>query len=171
VTGIVYDAAPILGFVGKASSEPLPRPAPDEVVIRVGAWSLNDLRTCKTVVRDKLMWRDSWADDLVNIKLTPGIYRVRICIPGSSCSSFDPRRALLFAGEEIAPAALVATVLLCHLKQTGRDLLQGDWVRCAEVLPGKSRMGLRVDEGRVHVDRFWDDQRYDYLWFAACRKC
>ncbi len=167
-----YDAAAILGL-GEASSDPLPDPAPGEVVIRVGAWSLEDLRTCETVVRKNLLWDDAWYDqyDWSSVKLTPGVYRVRMPIPDSNSKNFAEQQKLLLSGEEVTPVALAATVLLCHLKQTGKDLLEDDWTRCAEPLPDGFRVGLLVAGDRVGVSPTWDDDRNGDLWLAsACRK-
>lgn len=166
-----YDAAPILGL-GEASSEPLPDPAPGEVVVRVGAWSLQDLRTCETVVRHNLMLDQDWYNKypFSREKLTPGIYRVRLPIPDSNRKNFAEQGKLLLSGEQVAPAALVAVALLCHLKQAGKDLLQSDWTRCAEAIPDGDRVALSVGGGRVHVDFYWHDRRYDDLWLAGSRK-
>lgn len=166
-----YDAIAILGL-GEASSDPLPDPAPGEVVIRVGAWSLKDLRTNEMVVRSNLMWDDTWYDkyDWSGTKLIPGVYRVRLPIPDSNSKNFAEQQKLLISGEEVAPVALAATALLCHLKQAGKDLLDDDWTRCAEALPGERRVALTVYEGRVVVGSDWDDLRYDVLWLAGCRK-
>ena len=167
----VYDAAPILGL-GKASDEPLPDPDPGEVVIRVGAWSLRDLRTCETVVRDSLVWDSTWYDQYAwsQAKLTPSVYRVRIPVPYSSGKTFAQQHALLLPGEQVTPVALAAAVLLCHLKVTGTDLLDYEWIRCAEALPDEYRVGLNVDEGRVNVNSRWDDVRREDVWLAGCRK-
>lgn len=166
-----YDAAPILGL-GKASSDPLPDPAPGEVLIRVGAWSLQDLRTCETVVRHNLMWDQDWYNEypFPREKLTPGVYRVRLPIPDSNRKTFAEQQKLLLSGEEVAPVALVAATLLCHLKQAGNDLLNDDWTRCSETLPDEDRVVLLVSEGRVLVYYCWDDNRYDFVWLAGCRK-
>ena len=166
-----YDAAPILGL-GEASSEPLPDPAPGEVVIRVGAWSLQDLRTCETVVRHNLMWDQDWYNEypFSREKLTPGVYRVRLPIPDSNRKNFAEQKKLLLSGEDVAPVALAAVALLCHLKQAGQDLLNNDWARCADALPDEFRVGLCVYEGRVYVNCCWDDGRRDDVWLAGCRK-
>ncbi len=168
-----YDAVAILGF-GEKSRDPLPEPAPGEVVIRVGAWSLQDLRTCETVVMYNFMCVQDWymKYPLNTAKLTPGIYRVRMPVPYSNCKNFAEQKKLLLPGEEVTPVALAAAVLLCHLKQTsGKDLLENDWTRCAEVLPGERCVALDVDEGRVRVySRFWDVFPYEFVWVSAARK-
>jgi hypothetical protein len=166
-----YDAAAILGL-GKASSDPLPEAASGEVVIRVGAWSLQDLHTCETVVRDNLMWDQDWYNEYPwsRVKLTPGVYRVRIPVPDSNSKTFVEQSKLLLSGEEVAPVALATAALLCHLKQTSKDLLDDDWARCAEALPGGSHPALGVRGGRVRVYTYWDGRRSDRLWLSAARK-
>jgi len=167
-----YDAATILGL-GKASDEALPDPAPGEVVVRVGAWSLQDLRTCETVVRGNLMWDQGWYKEypFSREKLTPGVYRVRLPIPDSNRKNYNEQRKLLLSGEEVTPVALATVALLCHLKQSGKDLLDNDWTRCAEALPDEDRVVLTVRRGRVRVDYYWGGGRDDDLWLSsACRK-
>lgn len=164
-----YDAVAILGF-GEASTEPLPEPAPGEVVIRVGDWSLQDLRDSE--VGKTLMHQQDWYDtyDWASVKLTSGVYRVRLPVPDSNRKNFSEQRGLLLSGEEVAPAALGAATLLVHLKETGNDLLENDWCRCAEALPVVRHAGLYVDGGRVLVNGNWDGNRIDNLWLSAARK-
>ncbi len=167
-----YDAVSILGL-GEASSELLPDPAPGEVVIRVGAWSLKELRNCEIVVRKNLMWEhNTWYDryDWGRAKLTPGVYRMRMPIPDSGDKNFAEQQKLLLSGEEVAPVTLAATVFLCHLKETGKDLLANNWTRCAEPLPDELRVELTVLRGRVYASYDWTGYRYGYLWLSsACR--
>ncbi|MGC3971599.1 MAG: hypothetical protein QM775_30925 [Pirellulales bacterium] len=126
--GIAYDAALILGL-GEAACEPLSVAEPGEMVIHVGAWSLQDLRTCKTVVRHSLMYNQDWYNGhpFSHEKLTPGVYRVRLLIPGSNRKNFNEQTTLLHDGEVVAPAALVAVVFLCLLTQAGQNLFGNDW--------------------------------------------
>jgi hypothetical protein len=168
---LVYDAPPILGL-GEVSSDTLPEPGPGEVVIRVGAWSLQDLRSCEIVVRDNLMWDQGWYDKypFSREKLTPGVYRVRLPVPDSNGKTLAEQCKLLLPGESAAPVVLAATVLLCHLKQTREDPLNNDGTRCAEALPGVGRVGLDVHEGRMYVSYYWDDRRDESVWLAGCQK-
>ncbi|MGC3971595.1 MAG: hypothetical protein QM775_30905 [Pirellulales bacterium] len=168
--GITYDAAAILGL-GEAACEPLSVAEPGEMVIHVGAWSLQDLRTCKTVVRHSLMYNQDWYNGhpFSHEKLTPGVYRVRLQIPDSNRKTFAEQRELLCDGEVVAPAVLVATALFCHLKQAGQDLLGNDWTRCADPHPGGSRVTLGVCQGRVVVLSFFADCPRKHVWLAGCR--
>lgn len=168
---LIYDAASILGL-GPTSNDPLPLPGPDEVVIRVGAWSLMDLRTCATVVVDQLMLESTWYDrhHWSSVKLTPAIYRVRLFIPDSNRKNLAEQSKLLLSEEDVAPVALAAAVRLCHLKQTGKDLLDRGWTRCAEELLHGDHAILIMNRGRVHLYSYYDGFREDFLWLAGCRK-
>ena len=164
-----YDAVAILGF-GEASTEPLPEHAPGEIIIRVGDWSLQDLRDCK--VGKELMHQQDWYDkyDCASAKLTAGIYRVRLPVPDSNRKNFTEQKDLLLPDEEVAPVALCASTLLVHLKETGNDLLKNDWCRCEEALPGGGRVALDVSDGRVGVRSDWVGGRDGVLWLSAARK-
>ncbi len=168
-----YDAVAIL-FFGEVSPDPLPAPSPGEVVIRVGAWSLADLRACETVVMYNFMRVQDWYYKYPwsRAKLVPGVYRVRLPVPESNCKNFAGQKNLLLPGEEVTPVALAATVLLCHLKQAaGKDLLESNWTRCAEVLPDGLRVALDIYEGRVSVGRLHDGLPREFVRMSAARKC
>ena len=157
-TSFTYDAVAILGF-GQTSAEPFPEPAPGEIVIRVGDWSLQNLRDCE--VGKELMHQQDWYDkyDFASAKLTPGIYRVRLPVPDSNRKNFTEQKDFLLSGEEVAPVALGASALLVHLKKTSNDLLKNDWCRCAEPLPDDDHVALNVRVGRVGVDFCWGGYR------------
>ncbi len=169
-----YIAATILGL-SEESRDPLPEPAPGEVVIRVGAWSLQDLCACETVRDSNLMCVQDWYYKYPwsRAKLVPGVYRVRMPVPESNCKNFAGQKKLLLPGEEVTPVALAATVLLCHLKQTGKDLLENDWTHCAEALPDGYRVALDLHDGPVFVLSLEDGNNSgnDYVWMSAARKC
>lgn len=175
-----YDAAPILGL-GPATKEPLPKPRPGQAVIRVGAWSLQDLHACPTVVRRKLMWDPAEKHGHLwdSARLTPGVYRVRVPVTGSSNKPFAEQRKLLRSREKVIPVALAATVLLCHLLETGVDLLRGAWTRCADaeccgsVFTEKSRATLHFafnDRLSLFCDHH-DDEPCEYVGLSAAQKC
>jgi len=168
-SSFTYDAVAILGF-GEASTEPLPEPAPGEIIIRVGDWSLQDLRDSK--IGNELMHQQDWYDkyDLASAKLTEGIYRMRLPVPDSNRKNLTEQKGLLLSDEEVAPVALGATALLVHLKEIGNDLLKNNWCRCEEALPVDNHVGLRVFDGRVGVSGIWDDDCVDVLWLSAARK-
>jgi len=178
VKGLRYDAAPILGL-GEASSNPLPDPAPGDVVIRVGAWSLDDLRVCEHVVRQRLIGDEDWEEDLPKLfpwfsaKLTPGVYRLRVPVPDSNRKTFSEQCQLLLPGEEVAPTTIVATTLIVHLMVAGQSLPNlpcGDVCRCAEPFKHDSRVGLYVTKNDVDIHHWWDDDRCDDIWLAASMK-
>lgn len=154
-----YDAVAILGF-GETGTKPLPKPKPGEIVIRVGDWSLLELRDSD--IGKKLMLQQHWYDkcDCSSAKLTPGVYSVRL-------KNFTEQDPLL---TEVASVALGATALLVHLKETGNDLLSNHFCHCVEVLPQNDNMSLGIYEGRVHIQCHWVGRRLGNLWLAASRK-
>ncbi len=95
------------------------------------------------------MWSDTWSDEYAwsSVKFTPGVCRLRLPVPDSNSKNFPEQQALLLPSEEATPVALAATTLLCHLNQTGNDLLASDWTHCAEALPGEGRVVLAVGGG------------------------
>jgi hypothetical protein len=161
---LVYDAAPILGL-GKRSNDPLPDSVPGQVVIRVGAWSLKDLNG------QGLKWEE-WLDkyDFCHQKLTPGVYRVRPCIPCTTKKNFTEQCECLSRDERVAPIALVAAVLLCHLKQKKKDLLNGGWTRCAELYSDGLRAVLDGGKKLVYVNYYPDKDRTYLVGLAGYRK-
>ena len=165
-SSFTYDAVAILGF-GEASTEPLPEPAPGEIIIRVGDWSLQDLRDSK--IGNELMHQQDWYDKY-DLAMTEGIYRVRLPVPDSNRKNLTEQKRLLLSDEEVAPVALGASALLVHLKEIGNDLLKNNWCRCEEALPDGRHVALFVNDGRVRVSSDWDDNRYGGLWLSAARK-
>jgi hypothetical protein len=166
--GLAYDATSILGF-GSASDEPLPEPAPGEVVIHYGGWSLQELRNSD--VGKKLMHEQDWYNKYAwsTEKLPPGLYRLRVPVPDSNPKTFAEQQAMLSPGEQVAPVVLVATALLVHYAKTGEDLLKSDWTRCKEQAADGNRVALYWDEGRLGVSRSWGDGCYDYVWLSSVR--
>lgn len=160
-----YDAASILGL-GEVSSDPLPDPAPGEVVIRVGAWSLLDLNA--------LLPKQPWYREFPcsSTKLIPGVYRVRFPVLDSNNKSFGEQKKLLLPDEEVAPVALAVTVALCQLKQ-GCYTLHEDWCRCAEELPNQTRMAIHAFFGTktlLGADSSFETESHDRVWICGARK-
>ena len=183
---LVYDAVHLLGF-GPASTEPLPHPARGEIVIRVGDWSLFELRSNPLIMRRKLIDdepKDADEEYLLeqadkesfNIKkLTPGVYSLRLPVPESGDKSFDEQQSLLRPDEEVAPVALVATALIVHLMQTGSDLLNGDSCRCKELdfddLEESGQITLSISKDQLEISKDSIDHQFHSIVFAASRKC
>ena len=165
-SSFTYDAVAILGF-GEASTEPLPEPAPGEIIIRVGDWSLQDLRDSK--IGNELMHQQDWYDKY-DLAMTEGIYRMRLPVPDSNRKNLTEQKGLLLSDEEVAPVALGASALLVHLKEIGNDLLKNNWCRCEEAFLDDSHVELFVRDGRVGVLSRWDGFRNDNLWLSAARE-
>lgn len=170
-SSFIYDAVSILGL-GPASAEPLPDPAPGEIVIRVGDWSLQDLRSNETVVRKNLMHDQDWYHRFAwsREKMKPGIHRVRIPVPDSNRKNAAEQEASFPKGEEFAPVTLVATAMLVHRLQTGESLLGNDWTRCKERADADRRVVLNWNNGRLYVYfSYWGADRGDCLWASSVR--
>jgi hypothetical protein len=174
--GVAYDAVVLLGF-GAKSAEPLPEPAPGEIVIRYGSWvpqqgwSLQGLRDEPMLRMCNIMWEQDWYNDHAwsNEILPDGIYRLRVPVPGSNRKTFAEQQAMLSPGEQVAPVVLVATALLVHYAETGEDLLKNDWTRCKEETADGGCVALSWREGRLRVYDCWDDNRYDGVWLSSLR--
>src|SRR3989338_1048805 len=136
----VYDAVALFGF-GEPSAVPLPAAGPDEIVIRVGAWSLLEFRDSPVVLRNDLLWVQDWYERYpwCRQKLEPGVYRVRLPIPDSNRKSTAEAKCLLLPDENILQVCLGATTLAAHLWKTREDLLRGNFCRCDETLPDDGR--------------------------------
>jgi len=174
--GVAYDAVVLLGF-GAKSAEPLPEPAPGEIVIRYGSWvpqqgwSLQGLRDEPMLRMCNIMWEQDWYNDHAwsNEILPDGIYRLRVPVPGSNRKTFAEQQAMLSPGEQVAPVVLVATALLVHYAETGEDLLKNDCTRCKEQTVDGCRVGLRWDEGRLVVADLWSRSRRLNTWISSLR--
>ena len=166
-SGFTYDAVNILGF-GEAATQALPQAAEDEVVLRYGGWSLQELRD--SAIGQRLMHRQDWYDTYPwsTEKLPSGVYRLRVPVPESSGKTFADQKRMLPNGEQIAPIVLVASGLLVHYLQTGEDLLKKDWTRCREQT-ADGRVGLGWHCGRLDVNNDWDDYRDGSLWASSVR--
>jgi hypothetical protein len=167
-TGIIYDAAPILGL-GEAISHSLPDPAPGEIVIAYGGWPLQKLRDSD--VGKWLMYQDDWYDKYAwsTQGLPSGIYRLRIPVSGSNRKNFAEQERMLPAGEAIAPVVLVATALLAHYSACSKDLLKNHWTRCREQTAGGYRVVLAWDDGHLGVVDRWDASRRDKILSSSIR--
>ncbi|MBI3332080.1 hypothetical protein HYZ99_03940 [Candidatus Peregrinibacteria bacterium] len=166
-----YDAVALFGF-GEPSKDPLPKPRPGEIVIRVGDWSLADLLNCPLIVRKNLFWQQDWYHGYpwVGEKMRAGIYRVRMPIPDSNRKTAPEQEKLFLHGEDFVSVCLGATTLAAHLHETGQDLLNGDWTRCKERSSGGVRAGLVVHEGRVYLGGRWDGLHHGYVWASSARE-
>ncbi len=166
-----YDAIHILSDYN-LKCEPLPKPAPGEVVIRVGSWSLKDLCEFETVMKQRLMADLGYYKKypFYRQKLTSGIYRLRMPIPSSCGWNYDQQCKLLLPGEEVAPIALAVAALLCHFKEAGKDLLHIDFARCAGTFLDGSHMALSANMNCGLVNDYADEDRYHFLWMVGARK-
>lgn len=174
-TGIAYNAATvgrILGLPVDDCSDSPPKAEDGEIVVYYNGWSLGDLVGTGKVVNHLSFERETW-------KAEPGYYRVLLPVPNSNRQKWAQQAgdketsllARLYVEWQAIPTPIGATALAVHLGVSGEDLLNGDFARCAEALPGGRRAALSVHEGRVRVGRHWDGGSHDRIFLGAARKC
>ncbi len=98
-------------------------------------------------------------------------YVVQLCVPYSECKNWREQLHLIGTVDyvEAAPVSVAALALALVLKD-GANLLEKNWIRCAEpMLPG-FRARLAVYESRVFVGQSSDGIKANYMRLAACRK-
>ncbi|MBI1813289.1 hypothetical protein HY285_05400 [Candidatus Peregrinibacteria bacterium] len=169
----VYDAATVSRVLGLPCecSDPVPRAADGEVVVYYHGWELQALEGTGKVVNYLSSSTKQW-------KAPAGYYRALIPVPESNRLTWneqagDDKASLLarqYAGWLALPTPIGATALAVHLGVTGEDLLQGNFCRCAEALPGGSHAELDVGEGRVVVSGSWDGDPSGSVFLGAARK-
>ena len=134
--GFAFDVGAVLG-VGKADASPLPEAQEDEIILRI-AKGLSLVQLRDSAIGQKLVAQEYWYGDYewANQPVAPGIYRLRVPVPGSFGKGFAEQHALLSEEESPAPIALVAAALLCLKKAGQPDPYGGKWTRCAESTDG-----------------------------------
>ncbi len=167
----VYDAVSLLGF-GQASKLRLPQTVSNDIIIRVGEWSMMDLRNHATT--KALMWDQPWyirnnkVNAWVNTKLQAGIYRARLPVPNSHSKTDDEHRTLLKRGESVLGTTLVTTILLAHFIATGEDLLQKQLCRTVESPRRGNYIIVDMNRGRIRLSE-WDGLPYSDICMGAVR--
>ncbi len=166
-----YDAVSTLGF-GPASLTPFPQAKPGELLIRYGGWSLRELRDSATVREKDILWEQDWYNGYAwsTEHLPSGLYVLRLPIPTSNRKTFVEQKALLLPGEEPVPVVLAASAMLAHLVSTGERLMQGQWLRCKEQTDAGLRVELGWLDGRLYVNRSFDDDPDGNVWLASARR-
>lgn len=171
-SGRVYDARAVGRILGlPTAGGPVPRLGPDETAVYYGGWDLPTLRDCPA--GKARMWQTQDWYRCYGWTAAPGYYRVLLPAPDSDRRSwYHQVRQLRALGPawKPAPVCVAATALLVHLRETGCSLLQEDWCRCAEVLPGDARPVLAVSDGRVAVQSYAAALPTSYLGLAAVWK-
>jgi hypothetical protein len=162
--GYSFDAAQLFAPFSVA-----PAPA-GEIILRVprgiSPVSLRQSDIGKQLIHQDVTWFDEypWAIEAI----APGVYHLRLPVPGSNGKNLWRQNAMLLDGEDIAPLVLVELALLC-LKRAGLpDPLNYDWVRCQETAAGGGRVALYWRGGRLRVND-GGDRPDDRVWLAAVR--
>lgn len=183
-SGIVYDSQAVSRVLGlPCECNDAPPQADDGEVIIYSKWGLPPLRA-STAGKKRMAQNQSWYDDM-GLKANPGYYRVLLRVPYTRDNGWKgwglQMEELKRIGNEWQPApiAVATTALLVHLTETGIDLLQNDWCRCAEPSGQKERLALTVFKGRVEVCKLpdyacngplSDNGLGPYWWLAAAQK-
>ncbi len=103
----------------------------------------------------------------------PGYWGVILPVPDSDSRSRGDRDAQIASplqGYQRTPVLLDALILSVLLLATGKDLLNGDWVRCPEHTPNGFCVALCVLEGCIIVTSdYWEEDPDVRLWLSAAR--
>ena len=172
---IQYDNIDVCRILGlrQNSYQRAPRARDGQIVIYYGGWELRFLRTCLAGRRYMQQGQRSY-DDMKWVAES-GYYRLLLPVPGSRNKRWDEQISLLRTIDEVwqpAPVAVTTTALVVHLAETGEDVLQGNFCRCAEGLSDDYRVGVgSFDSERFAVGDGWDDYRDAILGLAVAQKC
>jgi hypothetical protein len=173
--GLVYDVATVSRILGLLCecNDPVPNASPGEVAIYYGGWTLQELRV-SVAGKQRMLQEKSWYDD-EEWKAEPGYYRLLLPVPHSNGQNRREQLVQLHSRNgsawQAASVCIVATALLVHLQDTGEDLLQRGWCRCAEPSKGDSRVAVSLERDCcLSIGSVWDDFRDYWLWLAATQK-
>jgi len=158
-----YDAVAILNLTCR---QHLSSPAPGEIIIRYGGWSLAGLRDNRVVREREFMKSERWYDEYQwsTERIRCGIYAIRVFVPESQDKTFDQQKGLLQSGEEVSPVCLVATAITAHRFRTGENLLRGNvTVRCKESRRRGEHVTLGTETGPLSASNIDDDDRSSLL--------
>ena len=166
--GYSFDAGTLFG---STSVEPLPPAPPGEILLRVPA-AISPRLLRESDVGRQLIWQHQvWYDEYqwANEPVLPGLYHLRLPIPGSNNKTFDEQKALLLEAEEPTSLVLVELALLCFEKAGLPDPLQESWVCCSETAY-EGRVMLCWYNGRLNLVDHWYVNRYSTIWHSAARR-
>ncbi len=132
-----FDAVSMLGF-GRARKN-MPTPNNQEIVIRYGGWTLEELFQNKVVRESKLLYRiHEWMEDewWYRRRLKKGIHRLRIPANDDRTEgrTFEEvQKNCLYNYEEPAPLVLLATAAVVYRMEHGENILRdGGDVWCTD---------------------------------------
>jgi hypothetical protein len=149
---------------------PAPSPAPGRYIVYLPEVirTPTDLRQTKASV-----WKDQTWYDQYQYTAKPGYWEVILFAPDSnskSQSGQDKHITEPLPGFQRTPILVAALLLVCYKMATGKDLLDGDRIRCPEQA-SKGRFAIMYFyEGSLlfNVDCF--DHPYDRFWASAARR-
>jgi hypothetical protein len=162
-----YDAAAILGL-SPPSPKPLPEGQPGCYILYYGGWSMKDIRDSERLKHLIDQHPHAWYE--VDNQPPPGIYSVRIPVPGTGGKTYHDQLALIPAGEEPVPAVIIATVLLSALLRDHIDPLEGGSTLCKEETSRCWHMVLQWSDGWISPTEHNDYRKAeDNCWISSYR--
>lgn len=167
---MIYDAKRVGTLLGiETPDTPAPAPSrPGERIIYLPASIISptDLRATKAPMQNQ-----NWYDDR-GYTAQPGYWGVMLPVPESNHrnqAAQDEHRGLVLHGYQRTPMLVDTLLRSVELLASGKDLLNGDWVRCPERTSADRWVGLFVNGGRVSVSPDWPGDPRGVVWSSAAR--
>ena len=92
-------------------------------------------------------------------------------VPESLNKTWTDQQALFGKDDETLKAVVMVYTIIGHYKATNERLFEKVWVRCSDLVSDGRRVLVGgFDAGGLHINLYWDDNRYDYLGLASARK-
>jgi hypothetical protein len=170
--GILYDARLMNRMIGSGltHSRPVPQVPRGHMVMWYGGWNFKTLRE-SDAGRSHTRLTQRCFD---NAKWTapPGYYRMAFLSLETSRKTWDEQIRSLRESHRFwmpAPTILVASVLVTHLRQTGRNVLGDEIVRCSDGC-SDHHIGISIEDHHLAIRGVPDNYRSSSVWMAACMR-
>jgi hypothetical protein len=171
-SAVAYDFASVsrtLGLPVECNNR-FSEPASGEVVVYYGGWTWRQLRTSRA---GQMRLSQNVAYDVCGWRSDAGYYRLLLPVPGTNYKTRDQQLRHLACIDSVwqpAPICVVATAMLMHLTEHGKERMEGYRYRCAESLSGGCHVELANLFGRCEVTYGYGPSS-GHVWLAASRKC
>ena len=164
---VSFDVGRVLR-IGTHDASPLPVAEEGEIVLRV-AKGLSLVRLRDSTIGQRLLSQQYYRHRSARTPVPPGVYHLRIPVPGCCGKSFSEQRALLSEREAPAPAALVVAALLC-MRQCGQpDPLNELYTRCAESAAAGHRIVVSWRNGQLFTDIGYNESEIPNVGLSSVR--
>ncbi len=170
--GYAFDSVHMLGF-GEKYNGIFPSVPTGGIIIRYGGWSLKQI--CESAIGRRLInvrnpndyERFSWYSK----SYQPGLYHMRLPVPGTRSGSFQRKLNSLQKDERLAPAVLLITAMICHMIITGEGFMLNHNFLCRERGWNLSRLmiGSACDRLQLWLYRKKAYIRSRSTWIASSR--